>query len=102
MQTTDFGAKLEVRTETVADVRARLEEAMPVLAQEAPACEELGKLTPKVRDILRQSGVMRIFQPREYDGMEGNPVEYCRLVMDLCAEAPSASAFVAANSLCSV
>jgi len=90
MQTTDFGAKLEVRTETVADVRARLEEAMPVLAQEAPACEELGKLTPKVRDILRQSGVMRIFQPREYDGMEGNPVEYCRLVMDLCAEAPSA------------
>jgi len=90
MQITDFGARTEARAETVADVRARIEQAMPILAGEAVACDELGKLTPAVRDVLLQSGVMRVFQPHEYNGLEGDPVEYCRLVMDICAESPSA------------
>ncbi len=90
MHTTDLEARPEAKVETVADVRARIEDAMPELADQAIACDELGKLTPRVRDILRQSGVMRVFQPHEYGGLEGDPVEYCRLVMDICAEAPSA------------
>lgn len=90
MHTTDLEARPEAKVETVADVRARIEDAMPELVDQAIACDELGKLTPRVRDILRQSGVMRVFQPHEYGGLEGDPVEYCRLVMDICAEAPSA------------
>lgn len=90
MHTTDLEARPEAKVETVADVRARIEDAMSELADQATACDELGKLTPRVRDILRQSGVMRVFQPHEYGGLEGDPVEYCRLVMDICAEAPSA------------
>lgn len=75
---------------TVADVRARIEAAMPILAEEATASEELGKLTPKTYEILRDSGIIRVFQPKEYGGMEGNPVEFARLVMDLASNAPSA------------
>lgn len=75
---------------TVADVRARIEAAMPILAEEALASEELGKLTPKTYEILRDSGIIRIFQPKEYGGLEGNPVEFARLIMDLASQAPSA------------
>lgn len=75
---------------TIADARASIEAAMPVLAAEAVACDELGQLTPRVRDILRTSGVMRALQPFEHGGMEADPAEYCRLVMDISAQAPSA------------
>lgn len=75
---------------SVEDVRARIEAALPVLADEAVLCDELGKLTPKVHAILMESGIIRTFQPREYGGVEGDPVEFTRLIMDLCAEAPSA------------
>ncbi|MBP6435479.1 MAG: hypothetical protein KA292_12530 [Sphingorhabdus sp.] len=75
---------------SVADVRAKLEAAMPLLTEEATACDELGKLTPKTYEILRDSGIMRIFQPYEYGGMEGDPVEFARLIMDLASNAPSA------------
>ncbi|ANP47566.1 acyl-CoA dehydrogenase family protein [Candidatus Viadribacter manganicus] len=78
------------RPATLADVRAKIEAAMPTLATDAIACDELGQLTPKVRDILLESGVMRVLQPLEYGGMEGDPAEYCRLVMDIAAHAPSA------------
>jgi alkylation response protein AidB-like acyl-CoA dehydrogenase len=78
------------RIASVDDVRARIEEAMPVLAAEAVACDALGKLTPKVHEILVESGIIRTFQPYEYGGIEGDPVEFSRLVMDLCAESPSA------------
>lgn len=87
---TQIAAVQEPQPATVADVRARIEAAMPILAAEAPASEELGKLTPKTYEILRDSGIIRVFQPKEYGGMEGNPVEFARLVMDMASNAPSA------------
>jgi 3-hydroxy-9,10-secoandrosta-1,3,5(10)-triene-9,17-dione monooxygenase len=75
---------------SVADVRARIEAAMPILAEESLACDSLGKLTPKTYEILRDSGIIRIFQPKKYGGLEGDPVEFARLIMDLAANAPSA------------
>ena len=90
MQVSKITAAGEAEVTNVADVRARIEAAMPVLAQEALASEELGKLTPKTHEILRDSGIIRIFQPKEYGGLEGNPVEFARLIMDLASNAPSA------------
>lgn len=75
---------------SIAEVRARIEEAMPILAEESTACDALGKITPKTHEILRDSGIMRVFQPKEYAGLEGNPVEFARLIMDLASNAPSA------------
>lgn len=90
MQVTKIAAAGEAEVTSVADVRARIEAAMPILAEEALASEELGKLTPKTHEILRDSGIIRIFQPKEYGGLEGNPVEFARLIMDLASQAPSA------------
>lgn len=90
MQVTKIAAAGEAEITSVADVRARIEAAMPILAEEALASEELGKLTPKTHEILRDSGIIRIFQPKEYGGLEGNPVEFARLIMDLASQAPSA------------
>lgn len=90
MQVSKIAAAGEAEVTNVADVRARIEAAMPVLAEEALASEELGKLTPKTHEILRDSGIIRIFQPKEYGGLEGNPVEFARLIMDLASQAPSA------------
>lgn len=90
MPATKMASALQDETMTVADVRAKLEAAMPVLAEEATACDDLGKLTPKTYEILRDSGIMRIFQPYEHGGMEGDPVEFARLAMDVAVNAPAA------------
>lgn len=81
---------LEGDVGSVADVRVRIESAMPILVEEAAACDELGKITPKTYEILRDSGIIRVFQPRQYGGLEGDPVEFARLIMDLASNAPSA------------
>lgn len=90
MQVTKIAAAGEAEITSVADVRARIEAAMPILAEESLASDSLGKLTPKTYEILRDSGIIRIFQPKKYGGLEGNPVEFARLIMDLAANAPSA------------
>lgn len=90
MQVTKIAEALEDRVCSITEVRARIEEAMPILAEESTVCDALGKISPKTYEILRDSGIMRIFQPEEYDGLEGNPVEFARLVMDLASNAPSA------------
>lgn len=90
MQMTSIIAPPKDDTCSVADVRTKIEAAMPVLSEDAIACDALGKLTPKTYEILRDSGIIRVLQPIEYGGMEGNPVEFARLVMDLASQAPSA------------
>ena len=90
MQVTKIVEAPQADIGSVGDVRAKIEAAMPILAEEATACDELGKLTPKTYEILRDSGIIRIFQPKEYGGLEGDPVEFARLVMDLASNAPSA------------
>lgn len=91
MQVTKIVEAPQHDVSSVADVRAKLEAAMPILAAEAEASEQLGKLTEKTYEILKDSGIMRIFQPKEYSGLEGDPVEFARLIMDLGAQAPSAA-----------
>ena len=91
MQVTKIVEAPQQDVSSVADVRAKLEAAMPILAEEAQASEELGKLTQKTYEILKDSGIMRIFQPKEYSGLEGDPVEFARLIMDLASNAPSAA-----------
>lgn len=90
MQVSNIAAAEDAEVTNVADVRARIEAAMPVLAEDAAACDDLGKLTPKTYEILRDSGIVRTFQPLKYGGLEGSPVEFARLIMDLASNAPSA------------
>ena len=90
MQVSKIAEVAENEIRTVADVRARIEAAMPVLAEDSTVCDELGQLTPRTHEILRDSGIIRIFQPYEHGGIEGDPVEFARLIMDLASNAPSA------------
>jgi len=72
------------------EIRARIEHDLPLLAADAVACDELGQLTQTSRDILLNSGIIRALQPKQYGGLEADPVEFTRLVMDIAREAPSA------------
>src|SRR5688572_30179647 len=43
---------------------------VPLLREQAPACEALRRLTPAVMDALNRSGLLRYLQPRTWGGME--------------------------------
>lgn len=51
----------------------------------APSNEALGKLDDKAAKILRDSGVIRMLQPKEYGGLEVHPVEFAETVMGIAA-----------------
>lgn len=55
-----------------------------LLAQSAKA-ENLGNLTDKTVQILRDAEAMRMLQPAEYGGMELRPREFAETVMALAA-----------------
>ncbi|MCW3836999.1 acyl-CoA dehydrogenase family protein [Sphingomonas canadensis] len=90
MELTKIGGTDIKRPSTFEEVRARIDAVLPALAEQAGACDEMGQLTPAVYELLRDSGIVRVFQPRDHGGIEGDPAEFARLIMDICAEAPSA------------
>ncbi|MFS2291633.1 MAG: hydroxylase [Actinomadura sp.] len=46
-----------------------------------PSNEAQGKLDDKVVQILRESGAIRLLQPKEYGGLEAHPREFAETVM---------------------
>src|SRR5512139_724052 len=51
----------------------------------APSNEALGKLDDKAAKILKDSGVIRMLQPKEYGGLEAHPAEFAETVMGIAA-----------------
>lgn len=60
------------------------------LAEEAVASDELKKLTDRSVELLHESQVARMLQPKDFGGQESHPREFCEVVMELASKAPSA------------
>jgi 3-hydroxy-9,10-secoandrosta-1,3,5(10)-triene-9,17-dione monooxygenase len=74
----------------VHEVLSRIEESAEVFRQSAAESEELGRLADVSAKQLRETGVIRLLQPREYGGYEAHPVEFFEAVLgvgSLCGSA---------------
>lgn len=58
------------------EVRSRIEEIADQLASHADEAETLGKLPDESVRLLKQAGVVRMMQPKEYGGFEAHPTEW--------------------------
>ncbi len=72
------------------DVITKVREAAPVLAEEAAPSDELGRLTDRSATALRDTHVVRLYQPEEFGGYEAHPVEFMEAAMAVAAASPSA------------
>ncbi len=70
-------------------VQSSITGIMDQLTSEAEACDAQGRLADKVVHLLKESGVVRMLQPREYGGYEAHPREFCETIMELTSKAPS-------------
>lgn len=77
-----------------AQVRARIEEHADELAALGPANEGLGRLDDQAAKVLRDSGVMRLLQPKRHGGFEAHPRDFAETVMRI-AQLDGATGWVA-------
>ncbi len=54
----------------------RAHELIPLLREQAPQCEAIGRLTPAVMDAFHRTGLIRYLQPKVWGGMELPYVTY--------------------------
>ncbi|MFE7228101.1 hydroxylase [Nocardioides sp. NPDC057577] len=64
-----------------AQVRARIDEHADELAALGRANEDLGRLDDQAAKVLRDSGVMRLLQPKQHGGREAHPRDFAETVM---------------------
>lgn len=72
------------------EVLTRVRDAAEVFRQSAAESEELGRLADVSAKQLREAGVIRMLQPREYGGYEAHPVDFFETVLEvgsLCGSA---------------
>lgn len=72
------------------DAVARIHEAADLLRSEHHRSDELGRLTDKAAQILRDSGGMRLLQARSYGGFEADPRDFLEWVRAVARYNPSA------------
>lgn len=63
------------------DIPAKLHQHGEELAALAWENEKLGKLSDRTAQILRETGMMRLTQPKKFGGMEAKPSEFLEAVM---------------------
>lgn len=61
-----------------------------ILFDNAERSDQEGRLSVDIAEKLRESGIIRMFQPIEYGGQEAHPVEFFERVLEIGAAAPSA------------
>lgn len=59
------------------------------LALEVDASESRGSITDEAARLLREAGVIRMLQPRDFGGDEAHPRDFFEVLMELTARAPS-------------
>lgn len=72
------------------EVITKVREAAPVLTEESVPSDALGRLTDRSATALRSTGVVRLYQPKEFSGYEAHPVEFMESAMAVAAASPSA------------
>ncbi len=69
-------------TKSVLDL---IEERSEEIAAEGAANEELGRLTDRSAELLREVGVIKMLQPAKYGGHEAHPADFAKAVMRLAS-----------------
>ncbi|MEO0493829.1 MAG: acyl-CoA dehydrogenase family protein [Actinomycetota bacterium] len=62
----------------------------PYLAEHSIDADDLGRLPDETGQRLRETGVVRMLQPRDFGGLEADPREFLTAVMDVGNHCPSA------------
>lgn len=62
-----------------------VEERAEEIASQGADNEKLGKLTDRAAELLRETGVIRMFQPKKYGGAEAHPAEFAETVMKIAS-----------------
>lgn len=65
------------------EVLARIEEYAEVIEEHAAEAEELGRLPDTSAKALKDSGLVRLLQPREYGGYECHPIDFFEAIFAL-------------------
>lgn len=72
------------------EVIDNIHKAADTLRREAPESDRIGRLTDLTAQTLRESGIVRLLQPKEYGGYEAHPSEFLEAAMETAKLAPSA------------
>ncbi|MCB0993559.1 MAG: hypothetical protein KDB21_00610 [Acidimicrobiales bacterium] len=72
------------------EVRTKIAEAGPALAEKSEAADDLGRLPDETGKRLRDCGVIRLLQPTDFGGYEADPRDFLNAVMDVGNWCPSA------------
>jgi 3-hydroxy-9,10-secoandrosta-1,3,5(10)-triene-9,17-dione monooxygenase len=67
-----------------------IHKAGDALRDDAVKCDELGQLTPKTLRILKESGGVRLLQPKDHGGYEAHPNDFFDWVMAVGQYSPAA------------
>ncbi|TAM88517.1 MAG: hydroxylase [Jatrophihabitans sp.] len=67
------------------EVLTRVEEHADELAAQGPANEKLGRLSDTSAKILRDTGAIRMLQPRSHGGLQVHPREFAETVMRIAS-----------------
>ena len=78
----------------MATVLDQLMEKAETLREMGPENERLGQLSDTTVQVMRDAGVMKLLQPKTYNGLEAHPTEFASTVMGLASLDP-ASGWVA-------
>ncbi|WP_110208819.1 acyl-CoA dehydrogenase family protein [Nocardioides daejeonensis] len=62
-----------------------VEERADEIASLGPDNEKAGKLTDRAAELLRETGVIKMFQPKKYGGAEAHPAEFAEAVMRIAS-----------------
>jgi 3-hydroxy-9,10-secoandrosta-1,3,5(10)-triene-9,17-dione monooxygenase len=74
----------------MSEVLEKVKAAAPVLKEESVPSDKIGKLTDRSAKALRDTGLVRLLQPKEYNGYECHPCEFMEAVMEVGRVSPSA------------
>ncbi len=72
------------------EVTERVKDAATFFEQQAPESDKLGRLTDGEAQKLREAGVVRMLQPKEFGGYESHPAEFYETVMEIGLHSPPA------------
>lgn len=72
------------------EVTERVKKLADYFEEQAPKSDELGRLTDGEAQALREAGVIRLLQPKEYGGYESHPAEFFDTVIEVGSHSPPA------------
>jgi len=71
------------------EVLARIDEIADYLQEQSAEAEQIGRLPDATAAKLRDTGLMRMLQPKKYGGYEAHPNDFLKAVMATAANDPS-------------